>query len=573
MPTTPTTNPKLKSYYIPSQHLPNLKQYKYSGADHSLISRYLLSPFWNRFVTLFPKRVAPNVITLTGLSFVIINFISLLYYNPSLNCVPKPLHVSQGGTWDPLFPPPEALASAPVAQATSWFTSFVSKLYPSKTPPPAVIGTIGGEGCRSTSGWLYASWALGLFLYQTFDAVDGKQARRTGTGGPLGEMFDHGCDALNTTLEVILTASALNLGMSWWTIASQAATLANFYLTTWEEYHTGTLYLSAFSGPVEGILIIIGIYIVTAFKGPGFWDHGILSVTGLSSLPILQKGGRLYPYAKDLPLNDCFLLFGGAGLCFNILTSYTNVLRSIRMKLKAQPTQNGKPKFVGIAKALKPLLGLAPFAGQSAIVYFWLHEQPVILRRNIIPFQLFWGLTFAYQVGLLITSHTTKLPNFPWFNLLTVWSAAMCLDANVAKIGKLVGLNITGLLHDGGQRSIWTVYASLALAAATYAFFVYDVVGVICAYLDINCLTIKHYKPDPNEKSLLKSISSALSSGLSRTPPVPPSKPTNPPPTESYAAVTATSSATSSNLPATQDTDDDSVKEGGRRRRMKWGRK
>lgn len=24
--------------------------------------------------------------------------------------------------------------------------------------------------------WVYASWAIGLFLYQTFDAVDGTQA-------------------------------------------------------------------------------------------------------------------------------------------------------------------------------------------------------------------------------------------------------------------------------------------------------------------------------------------------------------------------------------------------------------
>lgn len=24
--------------------------------------------------------------------------------------------------------------------------------------------------------WVYASWSLGLFLYQTFDAVDGSQA-------------------------------------------------------------------------------------------------------------------------------------------------------------------------------------------------------------------------------------------------------------------------------------------------------------------------------------------------------------------------------------------------------------
>lgn len=70
--------------------------------------------------------------------------------------------------------------------------------------------------------------------------------------GPLGEMFDHGCDAMNTTvspsssginftayiltrslwlqLEVIITCHALNLGRSWWTVASQAATLSNFYL-------------------------------------------------------------------------------------------------------------------------------------------------------------------------------------------------------------------------------------------------------------------------------------------------------------------------------------------------------
>ncbi len=29
------------------------------------------------------------------------------------------------------------------------------------------------------------------------DAIDGKQARRTGSSSPLGELFDHGCDALS----------------------------------------------------------------------------------------------------------------------------------------------------------------------------------------------------------------------------------------------------------------------------------------------------------------------------------------------------------------------------------------
>ena len=104
-----------------------------------------------------------------------------------------------------------------------------------------------------------------------------------------------GCSALDTTvschvvlsisylslstqpkqLEVLLASNALGLGRSWWTIASQIATLASFYLTSWEEYYTGVLpenptsfifltvrvivlgqlFLGYFSGPVEGIKI------------------------------------------------------------------------------------------------------------------------------------------------------------------------------------------------------------------------------------------------------------------------------------------------------------------------------
>jgi ethanolaminephosphotransferase len=65
---------------------------------------------------------------------------------------------------------------------------------------------------------VYASWAIGLFLYQTFDAVDGSQARRTRQSGPLGELFDHGVDAINTTLEVLLFSAAMNLGQGWKTV-------------------------------------------------------------------------------------------------------------------------------------------------------------------------------------------------------------------------------------------------------------------------------------------------------------------------------------------------------------------
>lgn len=32
------------------------------------------------------------------------------------------------------------------------------------------------------------------------DGIDGKQARRTGTSGPLGELFDHGLDSWSSVL-------------------------------------------------------------------------------------------------------------------------------------------------------------------------------------------------------------------------------------------------------------------------------------------------------------------------------------------------------------------------------------
>ena len=38
---------------------------------------------------------------------------------------------------------------------------------------------------------------------QTLDNLDGKQARRTGSSSPLGLLFDHGCDAFNTTVGAV----------------------------------------------------------------------------------------------------------------------------------------------------------------------------------------------------------------------------------------------------------------------------------------------------------------------------------------------------------------------------------
>jgi phosphatidylglycerophosphate synthase len=48
--------------------------------------------------------------------------------------------------------------------------------------------------------WLFGICAFCLFFYHTMDNLDGIQARRTGSSGPLGEFVDHWFDSFNTFL-------------------------------------------------------------------------------------------------------------------------------------------------------------------------------------------------------------------------------------------------------------------------------------------------------------------------------------------------------------------------------------
>ena len=114
---------------------------------------------------------------------------------------------------------------------------------------------------------IHCRFAACLWLYSTFDNVDGKQARRTGTSSPLGELFDHGCDALNCTLGGLVHCAAMGLGTGGWSCVVLFLSLWGFYLPTWEEYHTGILHLGYINGPTEGILIVCGIMILSGIFG------------------------------------------------------------------------------------------------------------------------------------------------------------------------------------------------------------------------------------------------------------------------------------------------------------------
>lgn len=53
-----------------------------------------------------------------------------------------------------------------------------------------------------------------------------------------------------------------------------------FFLATWEEFHTGTFDLPVVNGPNEGLLIMQGLYLMSAAAGKDFWSQHALSLFG-----------------------------------------------------------------------------------------------------------------------------------------------------------------------------------------------------------------------------------------------------------------------------------------------------
>lgn len=196
--------------YIKRDEAESLKGYRYPGTDdRSLWYNHVLTPLAARLVSVMPCWLAPNTITISGLSLVAVSTAVMCCYLPDF----------QG--------------AAP--------------------------------------SWVYVNLSLSLLVYQLLDVCDGQQARKTGNGSPLGLLFDHGCDALNMMISTIALATSLQLGPTWQSIAMMMANMAAFFTTTWEEHFTGKLHLPVINGPNEGCLITAAVHMANAIWGPDFW--------------------------------------------------------------------------------------------------------------------------------------------------------------------------------------------------------------------------------------------------------------------------------------------------------------
>ena len=99
--------------------------------------------------------------------------------------------------------------------------------------------------CSQAPRWAYITCAAGFFIYQSLDAIDGKQARRTGTSSPLGELFDHGCDAIS--MQLVMVSVVCALGLQSYPLVMLSVCLLLLELTFvyhWQTYVCGVLHFN-----------------------------------------------------------------------------------------------------------------------------------------------------------------------------------------------------------------------------------------------------------------------------------------------------------------------------------------
>lgn len=192
--------------------------HKYKASDYTILDD-LLNPWWAWCASLLPKTLAPNCVTLLGWLFYIPTDIILL---------------STGTT--PLT-------------ARPW--------------------------------WVYLLGSWSVFWYQTFDAMDGKQARALGVAGPLGQLVDHGCDAVSTVLVTIMSSAGLRVDVDGYILIAWSL-LITFYAANWAEKYTHVLMasVSRFLGVTESQYIAVIMLSIPAFLGPDVWLTPISAVVG-----------------------------------------------------------------------------------------------------------------------------------------------------------------------------------------------------------------------------------------------------------------------------------------------------
>lgn len=205
-----------------------MENHRYATTGYSWLDTNVMNYFWEAFVKLLPRSLAPNLITVIGLVFMIAHYLVMLPYDMTF--------------------------SQPIPAPVLYFSTF------------------------------------GLFMYQTLDAVDGKQARRTDTASPLGMLMDHGCDAVSSVFTTLGLAQAANLGLGVHMLVIYLGVQAMFYMATWEEYHTHICRTQILNwGVTELQLLNMAVVFFTGFLGPSYLLNEVVPGVNLKDVLVFSN--------------------------------------------------------------------------------------------------------------------------------------------------------------------------------------------------------------------------------------------------------------------------------------------
>jgi ethanolaminephosphotransferase len=300
--------------------------------------------------------------------------------------------------------------------------------------------------------WLFYYHAVALFAYQTLDAIDGKQARRTGTSSPLGELFDHGCDAISTVTISLTTCGVMQIGASWFSFVLIVVSCFAFFMAATEQFHTGWLILG-YINVTEAQLLVMGIYAAAGYFGHGFWSQAI-------PMPeVVQSWTAVVGFEKESPLWFPILAF----VVFSALATAAGNF----YKIFTRPSVAG-------ADAVQKLLGIFPFAAHVALATLWARDSPKdVLHTTPVLFLLPVGMICALQVGQLVVSRVC-MQRATIGQPLLLWTIAGYTNTHFDFLDETTFL--------------WCFVAGSILG---YAHFATVVIQDFCKHLGIQVLTIE----------------------------------------------------------------------------------
>ena len=319
---------------------------------------------------------------------------------------------------------------------------------------PNMVTTIGGLHCLASYllTWYYApnlntpvpSWiiffnAYCAIAYYTLDCMDGKQARRTKSSSPLGQLFDHGFDCICNMSHVSSISASIMIGASHTMVLAQASLQFSFFVAQWEEYYTHILPHATGNIGVTEVNYGLGLFSLINV----FLDREALWTT-----PILKDSNAAH-----------ILLIGWCGL--------TSVLILLSLMRVFQKVQDLSLFCVALSKLLSPFaLSLAPFLLPSTII-----------QSETRFLSLAFGFCFSILTIKIIVSSMAKMSHGSLqIDVLPMLVACMWLQWNGGKYGGLV-LRLLSLLY--GIRLTWWVSSAIQQ---------------ICQRLDIYCFSIKQKK-------------------------------------------------------------------------------